>query len=300
VAAEVVIGDLRDYKAVRAACEGRDTIFHTAALIKLLSLYRASARKLVFDVNVSGTENVLRAAKDAGATAFVHTSSFNVAIDGPAAPADESMPYARARDLYSLSKIAAERAALAADTPGGLRVCALRPGGIWGTDCNSLMIRSFMEELVAGNFKVLIGNARIPMDNTHVENLVDAQLLAAGILRRRPDVAGGQAYFITDGEPMNGMLWFRPLVVGLGYGFPTMWIPGSVMKTIAWMLEISHLLGAPEPKLTVRGMRNLVEGSSLCIDKARRDLGYAPRHTRDNTMPLLVPIAKTFIAKPPK
>jgi len=73
-------------------------------------------------------------------------------------------------------------------------------GGIWGSDTGSLMIRSFLEQLAAGKFKVLVGDPAAQTDNTHVDNLVDALFLAAQALRERPQVVGGQAYNITDGR----------------------------------------------------------------------------------------------------
>ncbi|RJF86271.1 NAD-dependent epimerase/dehydratase family protein [Oleomonas cavernae] len=292
-----VVGDLRDYGAVRAACEGVDTVFHTAALINTLSLYRQAERRFVFEVNAGGTGNVVRAAGEAGVGAVVHTSSFNVALDGSAAAQDESLPYAvGARDLYTLSKIEAEKAALAADRPGSLRVCALRPGGIWGTDTGSMMIRSFLEQLAAGKFKALVGDKNTVTDNTHVDNLVDAMLLAARALRAAPEAVGGQAFYITDGEPMNGMAWFRPLVEGVGFRFPTTWLPMWLIRTVARVAELSHYLGAPMPMLTVRGVNNLAENSRLSIAKAQRLLGYTPRYTSATAVPLLLPAARDFIA----
>jgi 3beta-hydroxy-delta5-steroid dehydrogenase/steroid delta-isomerase len=296
---ETIVGDLRDDAAIRAACAGVDTVFHTAALINTLSIYRAAVRQRVFDVNVGGTRNVVRAAEEAGVKALVHTSSFNVALSNTATAGeqDESTPYAvHAKDLYTLSKIEAERAALGADHTGGLRVCALRPGGIWGSDTDSLMIRSFLEQLAAGKFKVLVGDPAAQTDNTHVENLVDALLLAAQALHERPEVVGGQAYNISDGEPMNGMAWFRPLVEGLGFPFPKAWLPMWLIRAVAWLLETSHWLGAPQPLLTLRGVNNLAESSRLSIAKARRDLGYRPRFQQSNGMKILLPAAHDFIA----
>lgn len=294
---ETVVGDLRDYHAVRDACEGVDTVFHTAAVIKLQSIYRPSLRRMVFEINAVGTANVARAADDAGVKALVHTSTFNVALDGNTIDQDETLPYAtHAKDLYSLSKIEAERLALAGDKPGGLRVCALRPGGVWGSDTGSIMIKSFLTQLAAGKFKALVGDRNAVMDNTHVENLVDAQLLAAKALRTRPDAAGGQAYFITDDEATNGMLWFKPLAEGLGFPFPKTWLPSGLMRAVATLMEIANLLGAPEPVLTIRGMRNLSESSRLKINKAQRDLGYVPRYKMANGIPLLLPAARSFIA----
>lgn len=299
---EIVVGDLRDSAAVRAACAGIDTVFHTAALINILSRYREAERVTVFGVNVEGTRHVLAAAAEAGVSAFVHTSSFNVALSAAAGTAaqDESAPYVvGARDLYTQTKIEAERAALAADdaTPGGMRVCAMRPGGIWGSDTGSLMIRSFLEQMAAGKFKVLVGDPAAVTDNTHVENLVDAELLAARALRERPQVAGGRAYNVSDGEPMNGMAWFRPLVEGLGETFPQRWLPMWLIRSVAWAGETAHWLGAPPPLLTLRGVNNLAESSRLSIERARRELGYAPRYTQANGIALLLPAARAFIER---
>lgn len=291
---EVVTGDLRDYNSVLAACQGVDTVFHTAALIKLMAIARPALRKLVFDVNVTGTANIARAAAQAGVKAMVHTSTFNVVMDRDYERQDETLPYAtHTNDLYTCSKIEAERAALAADAVGGLRVCALRPGGVWGCDTQSIMVRSFLEQL--DNFTVLIGDGHSAADNTHIDNLVDGQLLAAKALHAQPNTVGGQAYFITDDEPVNPLEWFRPLVEGLGHRFPTRRLPAGMMRAVGVLLEVTHLLGAPEPVLTRRSVRNLTESGSFRIDKARRDLGYAPRYVRENGMPRLLPAARAFI-----
>ncbi len=297
---EVVVGDLRDDAAMRAACSGIDTVFHTAALINTLSRYRAAERALVFGVNVEGTRTVLRAAAQAGVAAFVHTSSFNVALSAAAGDAaqDESAPYVvGAQDLYTLSKIEAERIALTSDGLSGMRVCALRPGGIWGSDTGSIMIRSFLEQLAAGKFKVLVGDPRAVTDNTHVENLVDAELLAAQALRQCPETVGSRAYNISDGEPMNGMIWFRPLVEGVGHAFPQRWLPMWLIRSVAWVAEMAHWLGAPMPLLTIRGVNNLAESSRLSIERARGELGYVPRYTQANSLALLLPAAQAFVAQ---
>lgn len=295
---EVVTGDLRNYEEVLAACDGIDTIFHTAAIIKITSLNRPSVKKFVFDVNVGGTKNILNAAAAAGVKTLIHTSTGNVAMDRVLIGVDETTPYvSRTRDLYSNSKVEAEKLALAADNPDGLRVCAVRPGGLWGPDINSMMIRSFLEQLATHKFKALIGDGSSLMDNTHIENLLDAQLLAAKALREKPERVGGQAYFVFDDEQVNPLEWFRPLVEGLGHPYPTLRLPGGLMRIVALVMELIHYLGGQEPVLTIRAVRNLVESSSFRIDKARRDLGYEPRYKRENGFPELLPQAKEYVQK---
>jgi 3beta-hydroxy-delta5-steroid dehydrogenase/steroid delta-isomerase len=291
------IADLRDHDAIALAFAGVDTVFHTAALISIVGadLAPPARRRLVYGVNVVGTENVVRVARAAGVRALVHTSSFNVVMNGPIADGSESLPYAPGFDLYTATKAEAERIALAADTESGLRVCALRPGGVWGPGRGAMMIDAFVEQLAKGAFKATIGDGTSVIDNTHVENLVDAELFAAKALREAHELVGGHAYFITDDERINGMEWFRPIVEGLGHRFPAAKLPGRLMYVVAHALEIAHHLGAPEPTLTRRGIRNLTESTSFSIAKARAHLGYAPRYRRAH-LATLVPELRARIA----
>ena len=108
-----------------------------------------------------------------------------------------------------------------------------------------------------------------------------AGLFAARALRRTPDVVGGQAYFVTDDERLHGTAWFRPLVEGLGHRWPRARIPGRVAYALAWLGEQAYRFGGPEPVLTRIGVLKLDRSSALRVDRARRDLGYAPLWTRD-------------------
>lgn len=294
--AATAVADLRDYDAVRQTVEGADTVFHVAAVINIKAIAPPAERKFVYDVNVVGTQNVLRAAADAGVTALIQTSSFSVVLDRVLNNTDEREPYAtHSNDLYALTKIESERAVLGADTPDGLRTCALRPGGVWGSDVECVMIRSFLTQYATGKFKAVIGDGKSTMDNTHVQNLVDAQLLAAKALRHNAATVGGQAYFINDDEAINPLEWFRPLVEGCGGQFPRLRLPAGVMKVVGSAMEIGSYFGSSEPTLTRRGIRNLTESSRFFVDKARRDLGYEPRYNHANGMPLLLPHARAFV-----
>lgn len=279
---EAVAGDVRILGDVRQACRDVDVVYHTVALIDLLSRYRPERRRRVFDVNVLGTRNVLRACRELRIARLVHTSTINVAMGAAVRNGDETLPtlqVGQGGDLYGESKAEAEREVLAADTPGGLRTLALRLAGLWGPGRGAMMIEQFLDQLASGNFRVLIGNGSTLLDNTHRDNAIDAHLRAAAALRERPERAGGQAYFITDGEPTNGLEWFRPLVEGLGEPWPRWRIPAGLMLRVGALLEWVHYLGGPEPALTRRGMLNLSRDASFSIDKAREDLGYCP-HVR--------------------
>ncbi len=286
-----IVGDVRRMRDVRPACEGVDTVFHTAAIINTLTLARPAIRRHVYGVNVGGTENVIRASEEAGVKRLVFTSSIAVAPI-PIRDADEAAGYVGSEplpDLYSQTKREAEKRVLEANDVNGLRTAAVRPGGVWGPGEGAVMVRDFMEHLAAGEFNVMIGTGETKTDNVHVDSVVDGHFLAAQKLTDEPGLVGGQAYFVTDEEPTNPILWYRPIVEALGYKWPRFHIPQSVAYAFAYLGELTHYLGGPAPTITRRGVLSLCEDAYFRIDKARAHLGYEPRTSAAAGIPELMP-----------
>lgn len=74
-----------------------------------------------------------------------------------------------------------------------------------------------------------------------VDNLVRAHILAAEALGPgRQHAAAGQAYFISDGQPVQNFEFFRPLVEGLGYRLPTLRLPVGLVYWVAFLIEMLH------------------------------------------------------------
>src|SRR5690606_38680698 len=82
-------GDIRDYAALREAARGVDAIFHAAAVIVMVGVARLETRRRTFDINVLGTEHVIRACRELGIGRLIYTSSANVLLDRPVVEADE-------------------------------------------------------------------------------------------------------------------------------------------------------------------------------------------------------------------
>jgi 2-alkyl-3-oxoalkanoate reductase len=167
---------LDDMPAVRAACAGVDTIFHVAAKVGVWGRHDD-----FFRANVLGTRALLAGARAHGALRFVHTSTPSVVYNGaPLAGADESLPLTtRCPSAYPLTKAIAEREVLAADAPA-LRTIALRPHLIWGVGDPHLVPR-VLARARAGRLRI-VGDGRNRVDLVHVENAVDAHLLAEAAL----------------------------------------------------------------------------------------------------------------------
>jgi 3beta-hydroxy-delta5-steroid dehydrogenase/steroid delta-isomerase len=286
-----IVGDVRRMSDIGPACEGVDTVFHTAAIINTLTLARPSVRRQVYGVNVTGTQNVIRACKAAAVKKLVYTSSITVAVDRPVRGADETAPYVGGDglpDLYSQTKSRAEKLVLAAHDEGGLRTAAVRPGGVWGPGEGAMMVHDFLEHLAAGDFKAMIGSGQSVTDNVHVDSVVDVHFLVAQKLSDEPELVGGEAYFVSDDEPTNPVLWYRPIVEGLGYEWPKLRIPRSVAYAIAYLGEVAHYLGGPFPTITRRGVLSICCDASFRVDKARAHLGYEPRTSAAEGIPALM------------
>lgn len=272
------IGDIRDYGMVRAATEGCRTVFHCASVMNFLGLCRPSIRREVHGINVTGTENVVRACREAGVSGLVYTSSHCVCYDPDGVrDGDESRPYSkRYLDLYGITKTKAEKIVLAANEANGLHTIALRPGGLWGPDDDCYMLAKFLPQLFKGRLVATIGKAGAMIDFTHIDNLVQTKLLAAAALVERPELVGGRAYFVMDDEPMNLMQWLRPLIEAFGYEVPARSIPAAPMYALAFLAECLHYIGGPRPFMTRLEVHNMSSVFTFRSERARRDLGYRP------------------------
>src|SRR5665213_921009 len=108
-AIEVTAGDVRDYHSVRAAMTGVDAVLHLAALIAIPYSYRSPASYV--DTNVTGTLNVLQAARDLGVAQVIQTSTSEVYGSAQFVPITEEHPL-NAQSPYAATKIAADQLAL--------------------------------------------------------------------------------------------------------------------------------------------------------------------------------------------
>lgn len=203
--AEVIEGDIRDPEVVRRAASGIQTIFHQAAEP---SVPRSIADPAgTYDVNVSGTLNILLAARDAGCARVVFASSSAVYGDAPEMPKSESMLPALLSP-YASSKLAGEGLCQVFTRSFGVDAVSLRYFNVFGPrqDPNSAyaaVIPRFLAALTAGERPVIYGDGGQSRDFIYIDNVVDANLKAA--------VAGGVAgkvYNIAAGSSvtLNQML----------------------------------------------------------------------------------------------
>ena len=262
-----------DLPALRRACRGVDVVFHTAGIAGVWGDPAVYER-----TNVTGTARVIEACRAEGVGRLVHTSSPSVVAsleavehDGP----DESCPIPeRFPGDYPRTKAAAERLVLEAHGPA-LATVALRPHLLIGAGDPHLvprLLKGALEGRVA-----IVGQGQNRVDLTAVENAARAHLQAASALAGGR--AGGQAYFLSNGEPVLLWEWVNQLLRALELPEITRRVPLSRAVRLAGTLETTWRLFklAGEPPLTRFAAIQMATSHWFDISAARRDLGYDPQ-----------------------
>ncbi|CDO90471.1 3-beta hydroxysteroid dehydrogenase/isomerase [Mycobacterium triplex] len=289
---EVLQGDITDKAICAQAVDGIDTVFHTAAIIELMggASVTDEYRQRSFGINVGGTENLVEAGRAAGVQRFVYTSSNSVVMGGQnIAGGDETLPYTtRFNDLYTETKVVAERFVLSQNDVDGMLTCAIRPSGIWGRG-DQTMFRKLFESVIAGHVKVLIGRKSARLDNSYVHNLIHGFILAAQHLVPG-GTAPGQAYFINDDEPINMFEFARPVVEACGQPWPRIRVNGPIVRAAMTGWQRMHFrFGIPGPLLEPLAVERLYLDNFFSVAKASRDLGYQPLFTTEKALTECLP-----------
>lgn len=213
---EFVEGSILDQDTLGRCVEGCQYVFHQAALG---SVPRSVAEPRLFnEVNVTGTLNVLEAAKEAGVRRVVFAASSSAYGDSPTLPKIETMP-PLPKSPYAANKLACEHLMRAYAASYGLDTAALRYFNIFGPRQNAnsayaAVIAAFAKSLLADERPLIFGDGLQSRDFTYVDNAVHANLLAAGhdgpIEGRVINVACGQRVDVNELAALMAKLMGKP------------------------------------------------------------------------------------------
>lgn len=266
--------DLRDAAATRRALEGfaPDFVVHLAARVGDWGTFADFEA-----INVTGTRHVLDAAVAAGAKRTVHVSSI-AAMGLDAGPvADESVGPFATGDPYSATKGAGEMVAREFQRAGA-PVVVLRPGDVYGVGSVPWVERPV--GLLRSGQMVLVEGGRGHFAHVHVDNLLDATLLA---LSR--DEAVGETFIVTDGDTHCTIGdYFRRLAEAAGAPSPTRSAPRFAARALAAAMELTARVTGRPPAFTRVAVDFVLRRGSFSIEKARTLLGWSPRVTLEEGM----------------
>jgi nucleoside-diphosphate-sugar epimerase len=272
--AEPVRGDLSEPAALRAGAEGCELAFHAAAAV-----LEWGPRDEFVRANVDGTRHVLDACREAGVRRLVHVGTEAATMAGqPLVNIDETAPLRPdSKANYCATKAMAEQAVRAASGEG-FETVVVRPRLVWGAG-DTTILPGLVDAVRSGRFR-WIGGGRHRTSTTHVDNVVEGLVL--GGQRGR----AGEAYFVTDGDPVVFRDFITELVGTQGVEIPDKGLPkglaGAVAVTSEGVFRALRLKGTPPLTRTAYWLSALE--CTIDISKARNELGYEPYRTIEDGM----------------
>jgi UDP-glucose 4-epimerase len=244
---EEIEGDVRDWAAVMAAMDGVELVFHQAALP---SVPRSVADPITSHAAcASGTLHVLDAARAAEVRRVIYAASSSAYGNSERLPKLETDP-TDPLSPYAVAKLAGEHYCKAFHEVYGLETVRLRYFNVYGPRQSpdspyAAVIPRFLEAMLANRQPTVYGDGTQSRDFTFVEDVVQANLLAA----ETPNV-GGNVYNIACGERT------------------------SLLELID---QMNALLGTSIEPLLQPARKGDVKHSQAGIERARKELGYVPR-----------------------
>lgn len=165
---EVVTGDVRDPNFVRSAVKDREVIFHLAALIAIPYSYVAPDNYV--QTNITGTLNIMQAARESGVARVLNTSTSEVYGTALRVPIDEDHPL-QAQSPYSATKIGADAVAYSFFSAFNLPVTTVRPFNTYGPRQSArAVIPTVITQIAAGRKSIKLGSLHPTRDFNYVED----------------------------------------------------------------------------------------------------------------------------------
>lgn len=264
---ETVEGDLRNAASLKRAVQGCSLVFHVAADYRLWVPRPAD----LYDINVSGTCNLVRAAAGEGVEKVIYTSSVAVlGLNRDGSPADEDTPASIADMIghYKRSKFLAEAEVKSLMRELSLPVVIVNPSTPVGPgDIKPTPTGRIIVDAASGRMPAYVDTG---LNFVHVDDVAEGHLLA--LEHGRP----GERY-ILGGENMSLKAALADIAILAGRRPPRIRLPHGFVMAVAAASECWSLISRCEPRVNLTGARLSRKKMYFSIEKARRELGYQAR-----------------------
>ncbi len=259
-------GDVRAPETLEAPMRGADAVFHLVADTR-----KWGPRKASYGINVSGVENVCRAALAAGVGRLVHISTFTVYDMAIGRPVTENDPLAPLDEPYSMTKAQGDEVVQHLIADDGLPAVILRLGALLGPGDDRNLGR--LADRIRAGKGLIIGSGDNAVPFVDVTDVVRALVLALD-----SDRAVGNAYNVGNDTTITQAQYLSAIADAVGVAPPHVHVPYAALYAAAYVAErLSTMSGYRIPPVITRhGTKILGEDGRLSIDKARAELGYEP------------------------
>jgi len=263
---EMVEGDVRNPESLNRAFSGAETVYHLAGIITILP----GKKKLLEEVNVKGTQNVVEACFKTGVKRLIHTSSIHalkepphgtiITEEQPFDPAGISGGYGKTKAQASLEVLNGVKK--------GLNAVIVCPTGVIGPFDYKI---SEMGQLVRSFLKRQI---KVSIDGAY--DFVDVRDVAKGMILAGERGRTGESYILSGAQiSVPDLLAILGKISGIrGPGFK---VPCWLARTAGMLATPYYLLNTAKPLFTAYSIDVLASNSLISSSKARRELGYTAR-----------------------
>jgi len=259
---EIVFGSLNDLDSLRKATENIETVYHLAAMLGSPEI----TYNQLYEVNVKGTENLIKACTENKVKRFVLISS--VAAMGPTKNMADETTKCNPKTDYDKTKHFSEIAVRKSE----LGWTIIRPTMVYGP--GEIRNKAKMFRLIQKGFFAIIGNGKNLMSLVYIDNLVSGIILAGESTR-----AIKQTYIISDKNPYTMNEFIKTIAKQEKVRTP-FHIPVWLAYIGAFCFKILRFFGVPQ-LLSVDRIKNMTMNHSFNISRAIKELNYNPEISLD-------------------
>ena len=261
---EITEGDLREPASLKQAVAGCDNLFHIAADYRLW----IPDPHVMYDINVTGTKNLILSAAEAGMKRIVYTSSVaTLGSNQDGTPANESTPSSLEMMIghYKRSKFLAEQVVKKLADEHKLPLVIVNPSTPIGPrDIRPTPTGRIVLDTLCGRMPAY---SDVGLNVVHVDDVAQGHLLAYE--HGKP----GERY-ILGGENMALLQILHAIDDITGKQTKRFYLPLKLTLPMAWIMEKIAMITGSEPRATVESVRMAKNRMYYSSDKAMRELGY--------------------------
>ncbi|MBM3707743.1 MAG: SDR family oxidoreductase [Actinobacteria bacterium] len=263
---EKTTGDVLDLESLIKAFRNADTVYHLASEISIMPGYN----KYLWDINISGTKNVIKACFECKVKKLIYTSSIHALKEPPdGIIIDETMPFdpESPRGIYDRSKALASIEVLKA-AKEGLDAVIVCPTAVIGPyDFKISYLGQLFIDYCNRKLNIIVEGA---YDFVDVRDVVSGHILAAD--KGRPG-----DYYILSGQKVTLDKLMKILEEITGIPQPKYKLPLWFAKTIAAIMPAYYKLSNTKPRFTLYSINTIQSNSNISHKKAESELGYKAR-----------------------
>ncbi|MEH2069109.1 MAG: NAD(P)-dependent oxidoreductase [Nostoc sp.] len=259
---EVITGSIIDSTIAQKACQGIDIVLHTEQITQ-----EAGSINHFRDVNVGGTVNIAKAAKQAGVKTFVHLSSVMVyGFDYPDGVTETGL-LSGENNPYCQTKIEAETALLELNTLPDFGIIIIRAGDIYGPGSIPWIVKPIL--MMRQKLFAYANDGKGVINHVYIDNLIDGIFLAI------EKQTYGEIFNITDGQQTSWKEYFMRLAAMESLPAPLS-LPKDEIKLFLKLRAQGQKLFRKKADILPESVDFMTRPYACSIAKAQSLLNYKP------------------------